>query len=704
MDGPFTFTLTAPPSPPPARDPVILVPGIIGSELFHNGEEIWMNINKIGLDDHFLDILTLNALGDSFAPIQVGDIIREKAEIFEIWTDLISDLHDAGYVEGQDLFVFPYDWRLDNRLHADALSNFINQIQPEPSGKVDIIAHSMGGLVAKAYARQHGEGKIDQVIFLGTPHAGAPKALKALLYGDDFGTGGVVNQESIKRIAGNMRTLYQLLPTPKYFDAYTSYMVDLGDIDHNGVRRALNFDQTQTFIGNMGLNTYLRDIANAFHTDLAAWSPSQALQERMHAVVGCAEPTIGRIVTFRGFEEDEDINVQMIDGDETVPLKSADEVESNAKYYIKGARHGRMPNHAMARELVLDMLNDNQVDLFENRYQSIRDGMSNCGYTATLHSIHSPVDLHAYDNSGNHTGPNEHGGFDEEIPGSSYDVLGDNKFLTLPKGLNATVIMNGTGEGTFRYDLTDITEQGELGSARFFELPVTPQTKGEVVFDENNIAGAVVKLDQEGDGQFEQTFTPSSILDPAGAGDFISPVIDLTTPAPDAVYEHHQVLALEGSVIDDTTPLTAVIGLNGNTLDESTSFVSPLSLSHSLLLPTLSLGTHSLSVNAHDAAGNYAAESSSFTVIATQASVLGLIDWGRDHGWYRNPAAYKLIKNLADKLLPLTGKLPPSAKRAKLAIIDALITLLDKLQKQGMLTTEARDVLKGDLRYVRERL
>jgi len=29
---------------------------------------------------------------------------------------------------------------------------------------------------------------------------------------------------------------------------------------------------------------------------------------------------------------------------------------------------------------------------------------------------------------------------------------------------------------------------------------------------------------------------------------------------------------------------------------------------------------------------------------------------------------------------------------------------LDKLQKQGMLTTEARDVLKGDLRYVRERL
>lgn len=91
-------------------------------------------------------------------------------------------------------------------------------------------------------------------------------------------------------------------------------------------------------------------------------------------------------------------------------------------------------------------------------------------------------------------------------------------------------------------------------------------------------------------------------------------------------------------------------------------------------------------------------------MIATPASVLGLIEWGKDHGWYRHPAAYKLIKNLADKLLPLTGKLPPKARRAKIAIIDALITLLDKLQKQGMITAEAWDMLKGDLIFIEEHL
>lgn len=363
-----------------------------------------------------------------------------------------------------------------------------------------------------------------------------------------------------------------------------------------------------------------------------------------------------------------------------------------------------MPDYEMVRRLVIDILGDNQVDLQGAAYESIRDGVSNCGYTATLHSVHSPIELHAHDGHGNHTGPNPHGGIDEEIPGSSYDVFGDNKFLTLPKGLNVTITMNGTGTGMFRYDLADITELREQASARFFELPVTAQTRGEVVFDENNIAGAVVKLDAEGDGQYEQTFLPSSVLGAEGTTDFISPLITITYPAPDAVFEHHQVLTIQGDVTDDTAPLKATIGLDGNTAGERESPLSPLVLSFPLALPTVSLGTHSVLVNSHDAAGNNAVESRSFTVVATPASVLGLIEWGKEHGWYRNPIAYKLIKNLADKLLPLTGKLPPQAKRAKIAVIDALIGLLEKLQKKGMITAEAEDVLTGDLRYVRERL
>lgn len=349
VDGPFTFTLSTPPPPlPPARNPLILIPGISGSELYHQGEEVWMNIGKILTDDHFLDVLAMNNLGDSLVPIEVGDIIREKLGVFRIWTQLIHNLEQDGYVEGLDLFVFPYDWRLDNRVNADALANAVDQIlQNSPASKVDIIAHSMGGLVSKEYLRQHGEEKVDQLIFLGTPHFGAPKALKILMYGDDFSTAGIVNPDSIKRLVANMRTVYQLLPTTSFFNAYTAYVVDMGDYDRNGVRGALNFSQTQTFIGNVGLNTYVRDVANVFHSDLSAWSPSSSLQARTHAVVGCAEPTIGRIVTFRGFEDDDDVNVQMIDGDETVPLQSAQGIANGTTYFLPP--HKTLP-HAGLRD------------------------------------------------------------------------------------------------------------------------------------------------------------------------------------------------------------------------------------------------------------------------------------------------------------------------------------------------------------------
>lgn len=49
------------------------------------------------------------------------------------------------------------------------------------SARVIIVAHSMGGLVARAYVRQHGHSHIARVITLGTPHHGTALA--------DFGPG-----------------------------------------------------------------------------------------------------------------------------------------------------------------------------------------------------------------------------------------------------------------------------------------------------------------------------------------------------------------------------------------------------------------------------------------------------------------------------------------------------------------------------------
>ncbi|CDG82028.1 esterase/lipase family protein [Janthinobacterium agaricidamnosum] len=59
------------------------------------------------------------------------------------------------------------------------------------SARVIIVAHSMGGLVARAYLRRHGEARIARVITLGTPHHGTALA--------GFGLGRNARQMSRKQ-------------------------------------------------------------------------------------------------------------------------------------------------------------------------------------------------------------------------------------------------------------------------------------------------------------------------------------------------------------------------------------------------------------------------------------------------------------------------------------------------------------------------
>jgi hypothetical protein len=130
----------------------------------------------------------------------------------EAYGGLIDTLKGFGYEEGQDLFVFPYDWRLSNQDNAERLALYIESLKFE---KIDIVAHSMGGLISAIYLQSpSAQTRVNKIIFLGTPFLGSMNALGTL----SNGYGGFQNAiagglDVIRRTALSFPALIELLPS-----------------------------------------------------------------------------------------------------------------------------------------------------------------------------------------------------------------------------------------------------------------------------------------------------------------------------------------------------------------------------------------------------------------------------------------------------------------------------------------------------------
>lgn len=138
---------------PECRDPVLIIPGLAAS---HNRERI--------LKDHLGGTWDFTPMVNWYEP-------------------LIERLEAEGFTLGQDLFVVHYDWRQENlRSAIEYLIPAIEQAkQSTGSNKVDLVTHSMGGVVARAYLESPNlyNDDVDQLIVLGTPNEGAADAYVA---------------------------------------------------------------------------------------------------------------------------------------------------------------------------------------------------------------------------------------------------------------------------------------------------------------------------------------------------------------------------------------------------------------------------------------------------------------------------------------------------------------------------------------------
>src|SRR5829696_1216281 len=87
---------------------------------------------------------------------------------------LLQSILRWGYKPNIDFWIFPYDWRQSNVISGHLLARFIEEKTEDKCDGVDIISHSMGGIIARA-AYRYG-APIRRAAYVACPHLGSPLA------------------------------------------------------------------------------------------------------------------------------------------------------------------------------------------------------------------------------------------------------------------------------------------------------------------------------------------------------------------------------------------------------------------------------------------------------------------------------------------------------------------------------------------------
>ncbi|HYE13602.1 MAG TPA: hypothetical protein VD968_04075 [Pyrinomonadaceae bacterium] len=199
--------------------PVIVIPGILGSRIVNRktGEVVWPSALRSSVDGLSLPATpNLEANRDELVAariVETARLARFAPEVY-VYHGLLRALEDyGGYREGDwdnppeggdrdTFYVFPYDWRRDNVETARLLVRRVEALKlrlGRPDLRFNVVAHSMGGLVAR-YAAMYGDRDlpaagaapapdwrgsdfVNKIFMFGVPNEGSMEAFATLLEG-----------------------------------------------------------------------------------------------------------------------------------------------------------------------------------------------------------------------------------------------------------------------------------------------------------------------------------------------------------------------------------------------------------------------------------------------------------------------------------------------------------------------------------------
>ncbi|HEY6896733.1 MAG TPA: CHAT domain-containing protein [Rhodocyclaceae bacterium] len=154
----------------------IVLPGIMGSHLSEGGERVWFDLGR--MENGGIERLAIDRPG-----VEASDVFHD------FYGEFIKFLRDSHTVD-----VLPYDWRISVRESAKILASLVEQrlAEAERSGQgLHIVAHSMGGLVARAMLQQRPDlwqrlkrlpkPNDFRLMMLGTPNHGSYQAVRLMV-------------------------------------------------------------------------------------------------------------------------------------------------------------------------------------------------------------------------------------------------------------------------------------------------------------------------------------------------------------------------------------------------------------------------------------------------------------------------------------------------------------------------------------------
>lgn len=203
---------------------LVFLPGIMGSELVSDiGEPLWslhpgplwraLRSSERLLGGPLEDLEFHDSRVKAARPLMVP--VPGLTRLMGNYHGLIRELGAAFGLTEDNYLEFAYDWRrpiaYTSVLLAEAIAPKLCDLRKFlPAAKVIILAHSMGGLVARHYLENgDAEGDCHRIITLGTPFRGAPKAL------DYLQNGFKLDKVPLRILHETMRSIpsvYELLP------------------------------------------------------------------------------------------------------------------------------------------------------------------------------------------------------------------------------------------------------------------------------------------------------------------------------------------------------------------------------------------------------------------------------------------------------------------------------------------------------------